>query len=59
MCILSKKIFIGVGDIYPDGQNTQIFGQFEQTKMAISRPFGILYGRNVTGFIRGLYLRHV
>ena len=34
-----KKIFIGVGDIHPDGQNFQIFCQFEQTKMAISQPF--------------------
>ena len=54
-----KKIFIGVGDIYPDGQKFQIFCQFEQTKMAISRPFWILSGRNFTGFIRGLYLRHM
>ena len=30
---------IGVVDIHPDGQNFQIFCQFEQTKMAISRPF--------------------
>ena len=34
-----KKIFIGVGDIHPDGQHFQIFCQFEQTKMAISGPF--------------------
>ena len=34
-----KQIFIGVADINPDGQHFQIFCQFEQTKMAISRPF--------------------
>ena len=34
-----KQIFIGVGDIHPDGQNFQIFFQFEQTKRAISQPF--------------------
>ena len=27
-----KKIFIGVGDMHPDGQNFQILCQFEQTK---------------------------
>ena len=27
-----KKIFIGVGDIHPEGQNFQILCQFEQTK---------------------------
>ena len=32
-----KHIFIGVGDIHPDGQNFQIFCQFEQTKMVISQ----------------------
>ena len=31
-----KQICIGVGYIHPDGQNFQIFRQFEQTKMAIS-----------------------
>ena len=30
---------IDIYDIFPDGQNFQIFCQFEQTKMAISRPF--------------------
>ena len=34
-----KQIFIGAGDIHPDGHHFQIFCQFEQTKMAISRPF--------------------
>ena len=34
-----EEMFIGVGDIHPDGQHFQIFGQFEQTKIAISRPF--------------------
>ena len=34
-----KQIFIGVGDIHPDGQNFQVFYQFEQTKMALSQPF--------------------
>ena len=34
-----KKIFIGVEDMHPDGQNFQIFCQFEQTKLAISRSF--------------------
>ena len=34
-----EEIFIGVGDINPDGQHFQIFCQFEQTKMGISRPF--------------------
>ena len=29
-----KQIFIGVGDIYPDGNLFQIFCQFEQTKIA-------------------------
>ena len=38
MCKLSEKIFICVGEIHPDGQNFQIFCQFEETKMAISRP---------------------
>ena len=44
-----EEMFIGVGDINPDGQHFQIFCQFqEQTKMAISRPFLILSGRNFT-----------
>ena len=34
-----EEMFIGVGDINPDGQHFQIFCPFEQTKMAISRPF--------------------
>ena len=34
-----KQIFIGVGDIHPDGQHFQIFCQFAQTQIAISRPF--------------------
>ena len=34
-----EEMFIGVGDIHPDGPNFQIFCQFEQTKMTISRPF--------------------
>ena len=35
-----EEIFIGVGDIHPDGQNCQIFiYNFEQTKIAMSRPF--------------------
>ena len=34
-----EEMFFGVGDIYPDGQDFQIFCQFEQTKMAISQPF--------------------
>ena len=34
-----KQIFIGVGDIHPDGQNFQVFCQFEQTTMALSQPF--------------------
>ena len=34
-----KPIFIGVGDIHPDGQNFQIFCQFEQTKMMGSQSF--------------------
>ena len=34
-----EEMFIGVGDIHLDGQHFQIFCQFEQTKMAISRPF--------------------
>ena len=34
-----EEMFIGVGDIHPDGQHFQIFCQFEQTKIAISRPF--------------------
>ena len=34
-----EEMFIGVGDIHPDGQHFQIFGQFEQTKIMISRPF--------------------
>ena len=33
------EMSIDVGDINQDGQHFQIFGQFEQTKMAISRPF--------------------
>ena len=36
-----EEMFIGVRDIHPDGQNFQIFCQFEQTKMAMSRPFCI------------------
>ena len=36
-------MFIGAGDIYLDGQNCQIFGQFEQTQMAISQPFWISF----------------
>ena len=43
-----KEMFIGVGDIYPDGQHFQIFCQFEQTKMAISRPFWIGSWRHFT-----------
>ena len=31
-----EEMFIGVGDINPYGQHFQLFGQFEQTKMAIS-----------------------
>ena len=27
-----EEMFIGVGDIHPDGQNFQIFCQFEQQK---------------------------
>ena len=34
-----EERFIGVGDIHPDRQHFQIFCQFEQTKMAISRLF--------------------
>ena len=34
-----KQVFIGVGDIYPDGQNVQIFCQFEQTKMTLIGHF--------------------
>ena len=34
-----KPIFIGVGDIHPDGQNFQMFCQFEQTKMVRRQPF--------------------
>ena len=35
-----EEMFIDVGDIHPDRQNfIQIFCQFEQTKMATSRPF--------------------
>ena len=34
-----EEMFIGVGDIHPDGQHFQIFCQFEQIKMGISRPF--------------------
>ena len=34
-----KPIFINVGDIHPDGQNFEIFCQFEQTKMMRSQPF--------------------
>ena len=34
-----EEMFIGVGDIHPDGQHLQKKIQFEQTKMAISRPF--------------------
>ena len=37
-----EKMFIGVGDIHPDGQHFQIFCQFEQTKMVINRLFLIL-----------------
>ena len=33
-----EEIVIGVGDTHPDGQHFQIFCQFEQTKMVISRP---------------------
>ena len=47
------KIFMGVWDIHPDGQNFQIFCQFEQAKMAISRPFLNWSGRNYTWFMRG------
>ena len=36
-----KPIFIDFGDIYPEGQNFQIFCQFEQTKMMRSQPFSI------------------
>ena len=41
------EMFIGVGDIHPDGQNFQIFCQFEPTKIAISRPFWISSGQNL------------
>ena len=51
MCKVSKKILIGVGDIHPDGQNFQIFCQFEQTKIAISQPF--LTELDYTGFMGG------
>ena len=34
-------MFISVGDIHPDGQNFQIFCQFEQTKIGISQPLRI------------------
>ena len=35
-CVKNRKqTFIGVRDVHPDGQNFQIFCQFEQTKMAI------------------------
>ena len=40
-----KQIFIDVGDIHLDRQHFQINCQFEQTKMAISRPF--FHGRIV------------
>ena len=48
-----KEMFIGVGDICPDRQHFQKIGQFEQTKMAISRPLWI-FGRHFTGFMGGL-----
>ena len=38
MCKVSEKIFVGVGDIHPDGQHFQILCQFKQTKM-ISQLF--------------------
>ena len=34
-----EEMYIDVGDIHPDGQHFQIFYQFEQTKMTISRQF--------------------
>ena len=52
-----KEIFIGVRDIHPDGQNFQIFCQFEQTKMVISRPFWIWSWRNFTGFIGRIVIK--
>ena len=34
-----KEMFIGTGDFHQDRQHFQIFCQYEQTNMAISRPF--------------------
>ena len=34
-----EEMFISVGDFHPDRKHFQIFSQFEQTKMGISRPF--------------------
>ena len=34
-----EEMFIGVGDINPDGQNFQIFFQFEQTKWRLVGHF--------------------
>ena len=36
---IREEMFIGVGDIHPEGIHFQILCQFEQTKMALSRPF--------------------
>ena len=51
-----EEMFIGVGDIYPDGQNFQIFCQFEQTKMAINRPFWIWSGQKVHRIHKGMVI---
>ena len=57
ICRESVKMFIGVGDIHPNGQHFQIFCQFEQTKMAIMGPFWIWSRRNSTRFIGGFMCR--
>ena len=46
-----EEMFIGVGDIHPDGQHFRIFYQFDQTKIGISRPFSIWSWRNFTEFM--------
>ena len=53
------KMIIGIGDIHPDGQIFQTFCEFEEIKIAVSRPFLIYSWRNFTGFMEGLYLMHV